>query len=149
MSWDGTTLKEVEGYVPKVFISAPPSGGGTEYEDINLLTGKKYITFNGDGSSTTYKLAETNIDSVYKVEVNGEATNDYTVDLVNGTVTFTTAPSQGLDNVYIYWNKDNGSRHFIEKMRFGTIFGGDVDTRVFLYGNPDERNRIRYSSPED
>jgi hypothetical protein len=34
-------------------------------------------------------------------------------------------------------------------MRFGTIFGGDVDTRVFLYGNPDERNRIRYSSPED
>ena len=34
-------------------------------------------------------------------------------------------------------------------MKFGTIFGGDVDTRVFLYGNPDERNRIRYSAPED
>jgi hypothetical protein len=149
MSWDGTTLKEVEGYIPKVFIATPPAGGGTEYEDINLLTGKKHQTFNGDGNSTTYKLAESNILSVDKVEVDGEITNDYTVNLEAGTVTFNTAPSENLDNVDIYWNKNNGSRHFIEKMKFGTIFGGDVDTRVFLYGNPDERNRIRYSSPED
>ena len=149
MSWDGTVLKEVEGYIPKVFIATPPTGGGTEYEDINLLTGKKHQTFNGDGSSTVYQLAETNILSVDKVEVDGQLTNDYTVNLEDGIVTFTTAPSNNLDNVDIYWNKNNNSRHFIEKMKFGTIFGGDVDTRVFLYGNPDERNRIRYSSPED
>ena len=152
MSWDGTVLKEVEGYIPKVFIATPPTGGGTEYEDINLLTGKKHQTFNGDGSSTTYQLAETNILSVDKVEVDGEElteNTDYTVNTTDGIVTFTTAPSNNLDNVDIYWNKNNGSRHFIEKMKFGTIFGGDVDTRVFLYGNPDERNRIRYSSPED
>ena len=152
MSWDGTVLKEVEGYIPKVFIATPPTGGGTEYEDINLLTGKKHQTFNGDGSSTTYQLAETNILSVDKVEVDGEElteNTDYTVNTTDGIVTFTTAPSNNLNNVDIYWNKNNGSRHFIEKMKFGTIFGGDVDTRVFLYGNPDERNRIRYSSPED
>ena len=149
MSWDGTTLKEVEGYIPKVFISTPPSGGGTEFEQINMLTGKKHQTFNGDGSSTTYKLAEKNIDSVDKVEVDGEEIIEYTTDLIEGTVTFTTAPSQNMDNVDIYWNKDNGNRSKIEKMRFGTIFGGDVDTRVFLYGNPDEQNRIRYSAPED
>ena len=151
MSWDGTTLKEVEGYIPKVFISTPPAGGGTEYEDINLLTGKKYMTFNGDGTSTVYQLAQKNIDSVDKVEVDGvvkTAGTDYTVDLTNGTVTFTTAPSNNMDNVYIWWDKNDGSRHFIEKMKFGTIFGGDVDTRVFLYGNPDERNRIRYSGVE-
>jgi hypothetical protein len=151
-SWDGTTLKEVDGYVPKVYINTPPTGGGTEYEQINMLTGKKYMTFNGDGTSTVYQIAEKNVSSIYKVIVDGtEKTSetDYTVDLTNGTVTFTTAPSDNLDNVSIYWNKDNNTRKYIEKMKFGTIFGGDVDTRVFLYGNPDEQNRIRYSAPED
>ena len=151
MSWDGTTLKEVEGYIPKVFISTPPAGGGTEYEQINLLTGKKHMTFNGDGTSTTYQLPELNIDDIDKVLVNGEEktiTTDYTVDKTNGTITFTTAPSENMDNVDIYWDKNNNNRSYIEGMRFGTIFGGDVDTRVFLYGNPTERNRIRYSGPE-
>lgn len=153
MSWDGTTLQEVNGYIPKVIIAATPStGSGTEYEDLNMLTGSKHMTFNGDGSSTTYQLIEKNIASVDKIYVDGvqkTVTTDYTVNLTNGTVEFTTAPSNNLDNVDIYWTKDNGTRSYIEKMRFGTIFGGDVDTRVFLYGNPQEQNRIRYSSPED
>lgn len=153
MSWDGTTLKEVEGYVPKVFFNAPPAGGGEEYEFMNLLTPKRYMEFNGDGTSATYHLPEKNIDSVYKVEVDGvdktEGTN-YTVDKINGTVTFTAGsiPSSNMNNVLIYWAKDHNQRQFIEKMRFGTIFGGDVDTRVFLYGNPEEKNRIRYSVPQ-
>ena len=152
MSWDGLTLKEVEGYIPKVFISTPPAGGGTEYEQLNMLTGKKHMTFNGDGTSTEYHLAQKGIASVDKVLVDGvekTANTDYTVNLTDGTVTFTTAPSQNMDNVDIYWSKNDGNRSKIEKMRFGTIFGGDVDTRVFLYGNPDEQNRIRYSAPED
>ena len=32
MSWDGTTLKEVEGYTPLVFINTPPAGGGVIYD---------------------------------------------------------------------------------------------------------------------
>lgn len=148
MKWDGTTLEEVEGYVPKVFINSSPAGGGEAYEDLNLLTGKRYQTFNGDGTSTVYKISDSNVDSIYKVVVDTvtktEGT-DYTVDKIQGKVTFTTAPSNNMDNVEIYWDKDEGSRQFIEKMKFGTIFGGNVDTRVFLYGNPDERNRIRYS----
>ena len=153
MSWDGTTLQEVEGYIPKIIIAATPStGSGTDYEDLNMLTGKKHMTFNGNGSATTYQLAEKNISSVDKVYVDGNlktVTTDYTVNLSNGTVTFTSAPSSNMNNVDIYWTKDNGTRSYIEKMQFGTIFGGDVDTRVFLYGNPDEKNRIRYSSPAD
>ena len=43
----------------------------------------------------------------------------------------------------------NNDRHFIENMRAGIIFGGGVDTRVFLYGNENEPNRIRYSSVAD
>ena len=56
--WDGTTLKDVEGYIPKVYISTTPAGSGTPFDQINLLTGKKHQTFNGDGESKTYHLAE-------------------------------------------------------------------------------------------
>ena len=149
--WDGTTLKEVEGYVPKVYISTKPNGSGTPFEQINLLTGKKHQTFNGDGTTKEYQLAEKDILSVYKIIVNAseiDSTN-YSVDLSEGKVTFNTAPSEAMNNVDIYWNKTNNDRHFIENMRAGVIFGGDVDTKVFLYGNDDEQNIIRYSATAD
>lgn len=146
--WDGKELKDVEGYVPKVYISTKPDGSGTEYEQVNLLTGKKHQTFNGDGTTKEYQLAEKDILSVDKVIVNDseiDSTN-YSVDLSEGKVTFNTAPSEAMDNVDIYWNKENKDRHFIENMRAGILFGGNVDTKVFLYGNKNEQNRIRYSS---
>ena len=151
-SWDGTTLTEVEGYTPLVFINTPPAGGGLIYDEINMLSPKKHQTFNGDGTSTTYQLAQIGITSVDKVYVGGvqkTVTTDYTVNLTNGTVTFTTAPAQGMDNVDIYWSKNDGDRGIIEGMKFGTVFGGDVDTRVFLYGNPTCQNRTYFSGIED
>lgn len=146
--WDGTNFSEVEGYIPKVFISTPPAGGGVIYDELNMLTGKKHQTFNGDGTSTEYHLAQKNIASVDKVYVNGTlktVTTDYTVNLTTGVVTFTTAPSQAMDNVDIYWTKNDGDRSIIEGMKFGTVFGGDYDTRVFLYGNPSCKNRVYFS----
>lgn len=148
--WDGVTLNDVEGYIPKVYISTSYDGGGTPFEQINLLTGKKHQTFNGDGEHKTFKLAESNILSVDKVVLNAEEiTTGFTVDLVEGTVTFDNAPSEAMDNIDIYWNKENEDRHFIENMRAGIIFGGGVDTKAFLYGNEEEPNRIRYSATAD
>jgi len=151
MSWDGQTLQEVEGYTPLVFINTPPAGGGLVYEELNILSSKKHQTFNGDGTSTVYHLAQKNIESVDKVTIGGDEqeTSTYTVNTTNGTVTFNTAPAQGMDNVDIYWTLDDGTRDIIEDMRFGTIFGGDLDTRVFLYGNEDCQNRTYYSGLED
>ncbi len=145
-SWDGMTLKDVEGYIPKVYISTSPDGSGTSFESINLLTGKRHQTFNGNNESKIYKLSEKDLISIDKVIVNGEEITDYTPNLADGTVTFTTAPSEAMDNVDIYWTKENNDRHFIENMKAGILYGGGVDTRVFLYGNKDEQNRIRYSS---
>ena len=145
MSWDGTTLKEVEGYTPLVFINTPPAGGGTIYDEINMLSAKKHQTFNGDGTSTTFQLAQKGVTSIDKVLVDGEEITGYTADLTNGTVTITTAPQQAMDNVDIYWTLDDGDRNIIEGMRFGTVFGGDLDTRVFLYGNPECQNRAYFS----
>ena len=156
-SWDGTTLEEVEGYTPLVFINTPPSGGGLIYDEINMLSPKKHQTFNGDGTSTTYYLAQNNevagrnLDSIDRVLINGSevSSTDYTTSLVQGTVTFNTAPPQGMDNVDIYWTCDDGDRHIIENMQYGTIFGGDVDTRVFVYGNPEFPNRAYFSGIAD
>ena len=145
-SYDGTTLTEVAGYVPLVIVNAAPSGGGTDYEPINILTRRKHMTFNADGTSTAYQLPETNISSVDYIIVNGvNVTSGFTINTITGTITFNTAPTSGTDNVEIYWSKDNGDRHFIENMRAGIVYGGDVDTRVFLYGNVNEQNRVRYS----
>ena len=152
MSWNGTILEEVEGYTPLVFINTPPAGGGIIYDEINLLSAKKHQTFNGDGSSTEFHIAQTNVTSIDKVLVDGTEktiTTDYTVNLTNGTVTFTTAPQQAMDNVDIYWTLDDGDRDIIEGMKFGTVFGGDIDSRVFLYGNPTCQNRTYYSGLED
>ena len=148
MSYDGTNLvTSVTGYTPLVlFGCTPASGSGTEYDQINMINPQKHMTFNGNGSATTYQLAQKNIASVDKVIVNGTVlSSGYSSNLTNGTVTFTTAPSSGIDNVDIYWSKNDNTRSFIDKMKAGIVYGGNVDTKVFLYGNPDEQNRIRYS----
>lgn len=159
------TLREVAGYIPLVFVNTPPTGGGTLYDEINLLTSKKHQQFNGDGTSTVFYLAE-NYDitgysiTVDKVLVNGVETTAYTPSGTQGTVTFDTAPPVGYDNVDIYWGiytiidgggtvENNIDRHIIEGMRFGTVFGGDVDTRVFVYGNPECQNRVYFSAIAD
>ena len=38
LMYDGTEVKEVVGYIPTTSISRAPSGGGTIYEDVNLLS---------------------------------------------------------------------------------------------------------------
>ena len=145
--WDGTTFSSVEGYIPTVFINTPAgdNGGGVIYEEINMLTSKKKQTFNGDGTTKKFKVAQTGISSIIGVKVGGTATTAYTADLTTGVVTMTTAPAQGYDNVEITWSKDDGDRSKITGMKFGTIFGGDVDTRVFVYGNSSCQNRVYYS----
>ena len=149
MSWDGTTLKEVEGYTPLVFINSKPEGGGVVYDEINMLSPKKHQTFNGDGTSTAFHIAQQGVTSIDKVLVDAEETTDYTADLTNGVVTFNNAPQQAMDNVDIYWTLDDGDRHIIDGMKFGTVFGGDLDTRVFLYGNSECQNRTYFSGLED
>lgn len=149
-SYDGTTLAEVEGYIPKVAINAPPSGGGTNYEQINLLTGKKHMTFSPDGTSRVFYLPEKNVDSIDSVLRNGTevSANDYTKSTAGGYITFDNdaIPTEGIGTVEIYWTKaDATNRGIIEKCTQAFLFGGASDTRVFLYGNPDTKNREYFS----
>lgn len=151
-SWTGAgNIADVAGYIPKVAIGTPPTGGGTPLEDINTLTGKKHQTFNGNNSATTFQLLETSITSVDSVYVNGvlkTVTTHYTVNTTNGTVTFTAGntPPIGTDNVDIYWTKGTGNRTFVTAHKQSALFGGANDSRVFMYGVD---NKIVYSALGD
>jgi len=149
--WTGSgNIVDVEGYIPLIAVSTPPGGGGTLYEPVNLLTGKKRQQFSPDGSSTTFQLAETNIDRVDKVWVEGELqeTSKYTVDKEKGIVTFA-GLEKGFNTLEIQWTKGNGNRDAVLKCRAAMLFGGSNDTRVFIWGNPDTPNRTYYSELAD
>jgi hypothetical protein len=77
-SFDGTTLVDVAGYRPKIAIGTPPAGGGTLFEELNNLTGAKHQTFSADGIAIVYQIAETHIDNLDFLKVNGD---EYTVDV--------------------------------------------------------------------
>jgi hypothetical protein len=127
--WDGTTLADVVGYIPTIAISTPPEGGGTPYEQINLLTPKKKQLFSGNGTAKDFQLAESDLDSIDKVVVDGveqTVNDDYTIDLTAGKVSFTTEPTNNTDNVEIQWTKHNW-----KEVEDSQQFTGDGEELIF------------------
>lgn len=152
LRYDGTELKEVEGYIPTTTIARSPSGGGTLYEDINLLQPYRENSFSGDGKSTEYILDVENFDTdgEVRVYVNGEQTTDFTASPSTGKITFKTAPPEpnttGQDNVQIQFKKTvEGYRDRIDKCTLVEVF----DNRVFFSGNPDYPNFLWHCSLEN
>ena len=152
LQYDGTTIKEVEGYVPTTSIARKPSGGGTVYEDVNMLTGRRKNTFLADGESKAFSLDAMEIDSDYKpiVKVNDEVVTNYTVDYKAGKITFSTAPSEpktdGQDNVSVEFRKTNErQRNSILKCTLLQVF----DNRVFVSGNDEQPNVVWHCSLND
>jgi hypothetical protein len=150
--YDGTQVKEVEGYIPTTTISRIPNGGGTIYEDVNLLTGIRKNSFVADGTSKEYIVDSESFDSDYKVRawVNGTEVTNFATIPSTGKITFTEAPAEpntvGQDNVIIQFRKTvPGYRERIEKCTLLEIF----DNRVFFAGNPDYPNMLWHCSLED
>lgn len=157
-SWDGNLANDfidVVGYIPLIAIGTSPDGATfTDFENTNLLTGKKRQQFNGDGVATFYQLYETNVTSIDKVYVNGvlkTLTTDYTVNLSLGRIipvnpaTF----SSGEDNIEGQWTKGSGFRSEVLNNRRSILFGLSNNTRAFFYGNEDRQNRIVFSALAD
>lgn len=145
-SWDGgtdTAFATVEGYVPLIQTATTPKGEGTLVETVNRLTGKRRVQFSPDGTATVFQLPEKDINEVSSVKSGGEPVTNCTMDLENGTVTFTAAPAAGTNTVEIEYRKGDGARSEVTGMKYSEIFNGATDTRVFLYG--DGTNRAVYS----
>lgn len=152
LQYDGTTIKEVDGYVPTTSIARKPGGGGATYEDVNMLTGKRINTFLADGNSTDFFLDARSIDSDYTpiVKVNDVATTDFTVDYEAGKITFPSPPSapltDGQDNVSVEFRKTvEKYRNSILNCTMLQVF----DNRVFFSGNKDYPNVIWHCSLND
>ncbi len=150
--YDGERVKGVSPYVPTTSIGRKPGGGGTIYEDVNLLSPYRINTFLADGESRIYALDAQNIDSDYtpEVTVNDEKVTGFTVNRAKGEITFQTAPgvplTDGRDNVVIKFKKTvDGYADRINKCTILQVF----DNRVFFSGNSDFPNTIWHCSLND
>ena len=143
-------------YVPTVVIARSPTGGGTPYENINLLGVKQKNSFLTT-SATVYQLSATGLKSVDSVICNDaakKAGTDYTVDLTKGTVTFKTAPPAppvtGRDNLVITFSKEyQGYSDRIQKCTLSVGYGYGSNDRIFFSGNPERRNTDWFSGLND
>lgn len=154
LQYDGQNIGEVVGYAPTTSIGRKPAGGGTTYEDVNMLTGIRINTFLADGESREYALDAKGIDVDFQpivlvndVEVDIAA---YTVDTVNGKIIFTEAPeaplTDGQDNVSVKFRKTvAGYRNRINNCTLLQVF----DNRVFFSGNQDYPNVVWHCSLND
>lgn len=166
LKYDGETCAPVDenGYIPLLTIAKDPSGGGTQYEDFNLVSDGFKEGFAGKANVTAYQLTFGDLNSkTVKVEIlNNQGVwvektegRDFTVDRTNGIVNFTTAPGvsplTGEDNVMITaFRTVEGYADRINHCTFGTRFGvnGAFD-RLFLSGNSDYPNADWYSQQWD
>ena len=152
LRYDGETISEVVGYVPTTSIARKPAGGGTIYEDVNMLTGRRINTFLADGKSFDYYLDAQNIDTDFKpiCTVNDKVVTAFTVDYAKGKINFQSMPvaplTDGQDNVKIEFSKTvAGYKDNILKSTLLQVF----DNRVFVSGNPDYPNVVWHCSLHD
>ena len=154
LQYDGKEIGEVVGYAPTTTIGRKPSGGGTKYEDVNMLTGVRVNTFLADGESREYYLDAQNIDVDFQpiVMINDKEVDiaEYTVDTTSGKIIFNTAPEEplttGQDNVSVKFRKTiAGYRNRINNCTLLQVF----DNRVFFSGNQDYPNVVWHCSLND
>lgn len=164
--WDGENIKLASDVakIPTVTIAKNPSGGGTSYEDLNLIQPGFTELFLGTASDTSYHLTFGGLDAttVKAWILNSSGTwvekiegTDFTVDRTNGIINFTSAPGvspvTGEDNVKITaYRTVSGYADRINKCSIGIQYGinGAMD-RLFLSGNPDYINQDWFSEQND
>lgn len=161
LKYDGTTIEDVVGYVPTTSISRKPMGGGTKYEDVNMLSDYRKNSFLADGGSFSFFLDVVNIDEdfVPVVTYNDElvATSEYEVDYKEGKITFlNSAPdaplTTGQDNIVIEFKKavvdEDGVKKYHKAIMECTLLQV-FDNRVFFSGNAEHPNVVWHCSLND
>ena len=147
----GLSGADVVGYTPVIQINTDPdSGAGNLYQPENRLQAAKTVQFNAKSGVTVYHLPVQEITTVETVVVDGvtltEGT-DYTVNLTDGTVTFTTAPPvtnpPTNNTVVITYSKTNaGAYSSVMDCPYAVTYGGTGDLCVVVGGCPAQPNAI-------
>jgi hypothetical protein len=148
------SVSAVEPYVPTVLINARPDlSDSDDGEAYNLIGTGFTVKYNGDGKTKVFKLPQTGLAPDPVTATVGIAEEPYirkltegagiTVDRQAGTVTFSSAPMAGTNNVWITAHKYvPGVKEKITGCTVAIRFGGESagvtgGTRVFVMGNPD------------
>lgn len=157
IQWDGTTAKDVEGYIPTITLGRAPSGGGTAHEEWNLISSGFTDSFNGTSSDTAYTLSFDNLDdtpvtakvfnSVTKAWEDKTEGVHFSVNRTTGVVTFNEAPGEGINNVRVTAYKTfSGVADRVKKCKYVAQYGGGSnDSRIFIAGSPDYPNVYRWT----
>lgn len=146
------------GYRPLVATGIQGTGGGSLLEEVNKLNGARRVWITPTEGALTYQLPEKNILSVdwvcptYKQSEKTYPDIDnklspivgYTVDLPNGTVTFTEQPLTVINGYEIAYTVATEFSDTVRAMRYAEMYAGTQDSRIFIYG--DGSNRTFYSS---
>lgn len=154
--FNGTTVTEVAGYTPTETIKTPATGGGTAFEEPNLIGDRHKQSFQQtDAANTTFQMKYVNLgagpvtaqvwNTSTKVYDAKAETTHFTVNRTTGVITFLVAPplsslADGNDTVIIDVQKDLGQRSIIEKCTTHAIYGGNTEISVWLSGNSDLPN---------
>lgn len=165
--YDGETCAPVVGRIPRVMIGGTPAGGGTQFEQFNLLQDKWEQSFRGTATDKVYQLAQTGLDStpvvVKKARLSGNdvvwdtltENTDFTVNRTAGKITFNTAPGEPVldqeDNIIITASKNGqAGRNRILNCTVGLAFGmNGEENQWFLTGNPDYPNELYWCEAGD
>ena len=145
----------VNAYTPIIVINASPTNGsGTTYQPENRLSPRKEVHYNAESGVTVYHLPVKPVDSVVQVTVDGAvktAGTDYTVDLTNGTVTFTTAPPVTTpptnNSVEIIYSKANSDAlASVMDCCYATVAGNGNNLCILLAGCPAQSNAVFWNA---
>ena len=154
-------------YVPLITIAKSPSGGGTSFEPLNMMTPaftEQFIVTSEEATVKQFQLSFSELDNktvkAWLLASNGtwvEKTQgtDFSVNRTTGLVTFVTAPGatpiSGQDNVKIQaYRTVKGYRDRIAKCTFATVYGVNaIPDRLFVAGNPDYPAQDFYSEQND
>lgn len=150
--YDGALLRDIEPYIPLVAISCNTAGAGVPFEKVNLISDKRRQSYTITEGLSYFTVTERDVDSIDEVRQGGEVMEKtaYTVDLESGEVKLKGEIDYS-PNAYevTYTKHSDGMSDRIHKMRYAVAWGGDNDTRVFLWGDEEYPSTYRYSEVYD
>lgn len=160
ISPDGTTLRgtilrdedvSTQVYIPVIQLNTDPeTGAGERYQAENRFGAGRKVRFNAKAGATDYHLPEQSIDKVVMVRIDGRYTEDYTVDLASGVISFLTAPPVSdppvNNTVEVWYRKANPDAYqSILDCTAAAVFGGAQGLCVVLGGGSAQPNAYFWS----
>ncbi|MBE6689592.1 MAG: hypothetical protein E7588_10040 [Ruminococcaceae bacterium] len=151
-------FSDIEPYIPLVAVSCNYLGAGTPFEQVNMLTGKlrKQYTIDEDERRTFY-IGDENCVKIDWLKYNGEiiSADKYTFfPSSNGfNMDSGEAIPQGINVLEVCYSVSdklaNENKKKITDCRYCMFYGGENDTKVFLWGNPDYPDARMWSEMAD